>query len=653
MPRLRLQDRILAIILGVVLPFATLTFVAVDRKVANEAQVKLSAELGAARESFDEVRRLRLENLGWSARLVSELPYFKAAVAVYDPLAGPALHEEQVNTILPIAGDVMENVDLDFIALSDRDHAIVTGICGDEVLDPRHLGTGFDRLVRKAAAEGMANGCLAVDGALYEIVVVPMSAGGLPLGMLALGRRFDDRLAAGIRKITAGDVFILAGHTPIARSIDRAGLDQAMAAYLDLAAYHLPGPDSPVPLELASERYLTLWTPIDDPDGKTIGSTVMLMSLDRALAYAQAIRGLMVVIWIAALVAALGLSVAMARGITRPIQGLVAASARIAEGDFSQEVPVSGGDELETLGESFNRMNIGLRVSHEQLALYNRRLEERTEELEQSHARLLRNKQALEETNRELRETQAQLIQAGKMAAFGELGAGLAHELNQPLASVKGFAQLTLGRLESESPHRRNIDLIVQSVDHMARIVKGLRDFARQSSFESAPVDVNQVIEQTALFLSTQLKRNRIRLDLELANSLPIVSGDANQLQQVFTNLVTNARDALEGRPEPSIRIRTRSMGGGRFVAVTVTDNGAGIPDDVRRNIFRSFYTTKEPGKGTGLGLSISRGIAENHGGRLNVLSTTTAGTTFTLVLPSAVNSGKLPDQGNRGARAA
>ena len=281
------------------------------------------------------------------------------------------------------------------------------------------------------------------------------------------------------------------------------------------------------------------------------------------------------------------------------------------------------------------------------------RVLDRTQQLTEANQQLRKEILERQETEIKLKRTRKELIHAAKLAVLGQMSAGINHELNQPLASVKGFAQLTLGRLEPGSPHRRNIDLIVQSVDHMARIVKGLRDFARQSSFELAPVDVNQVIDQTALFLSTQLKRNRIRLDLELAEELPIVSGDANQLQQVFTNLVTNARDALEGRPEPSIRIRTRSMGGGRFVAIKVTDNGAGIPDDVRRNIFRSFYTTKEPGKGTGLGLSISRGIAENHGGRLNVLSTTAAGTTFTLVLPSAGNSGKRPNREDQGDRAA
>jgi C4-dicarboxylate-specific signal transduction histidine kinase len=307
---------------------------------------------------------------------------------------------------------------------------------------------------------------------------------------------------------------------------------------------------------------------------------------------------------------------------------------------------VTGTDELASLAEAFNQMNLGLRVSHEQLALTNRRLEERQKELEQSHARVLRSKQALEEINRELRDTQAQLVQAGKMAAFGELGAGIAHDLNQPLATVKGFAQLTLSRLEPSSPHRRALDLIVSAVDHMARIVAGLRNFARKSTFESAPVDVNGVIEETRLFLEHQLRRRGVLLTTELEPSLPAVAGDATQFQQVLTNLITNARDALEGRSAPAIRIATRTARGGRLIVLRVSDNGPGIPPEIRRNIFRSFFTTKEPGKGTGLGLSISRGIVQNHGGRIHAVCPSRGGTTFTIVLPALT-----PDKASGGHR--
>jgi two-component system NtrC family sensor kinase len=192
----------------------------------------------------------------------------------------------------------------------------------------------------------------------------------------------------------------------------------------------------------------------------------------------------------------------------------------------------------------------------------------------------------------------------------------------------------------------------VASVDHIARIVSGLKDFARQSNFESAPFDLNAVIHQTEIFLSHQLKRRRIGLDLELDPGLPTLTGDATQLQQVLTNLITNARDALESHPAPAIRISTRLARGGRIVVCRVRDNGPGIPAEVRRNIFRSFFTTKEAGKGTGLGLSISRGIVQNHGGRLGVHCPARGGSVFTLVLP--VSRGGLqrdaPEAGGRNA---
>lgn len=609
--RLRLSDRIFLIVLAVVLPFATLTFLAVDRKISRQAQRRLRADLREASAACDEARRERQDDLDRAARLVAELPYFKAAVSVYDPTAPPALQQEQVATIRPVAIDIMASLGFDFLSLANTTGAVVLALRTGGPMPPGAPGRALRTLVTRSAAEQGADGSLEVDGGLYQVVLAPMEAAGLPLGHLALGRRLDDRFAGQIRRMTHTEVTILGRAAPVARCCGAADLDRErdLASQVGGAGFRRPPAGEAAMMTLNSGHWLTLWAPILDPDGIEIGSYVLQTSLDAALAHAREIRSLMVAIWAAALLAALVLSLVLARQLTRPIDEVVRASARVAAGDFSAQVPVTGGLELATLSRSFNRMNEALR------------------------------------------ETQAQLLQAGKMAALGELGAGLAHELNQPLTSVKGFAQLALSRLEPDNPQRRPLGLIVQSVDHMSRIVSGLRSFARQSKFEFGPTDVNQVVSDTALFLEAQLRSRRIRLTARLGEGLPLVHGDANQLQQVLTNLLGNARDALEGRSDPAITVETSARGRGRYVLVRVRDNGPGVPPGIRDAIFRSFFTTKESGKGTGLGLSISRGIAGSHRGRLDVFSPQRGGTVFWLILPAAAVAA--PGSGDKAGRAA
>lgn len=599
MLRLRLHYRIFLIVLAVVIPFATLTFVAVDRKISRQAEGRLREDLREASAACDEARRERHDDLDRATRLVAELPYFKAAVSVYDPTASPALQLEQVATIRPMAIDILASLGFDFLALADTTGAVVLALRPDEPMAAP--GGAFRALVARSAAAHGADGCLEVDGALYQVVLAPMEAAGLPLGHLALGRRLDDRFAGQIRRMTRTEVTILGRGAPVARCCGATDLGRArdLARQAGETGFRRPPAGESALMSLGGGHWLTLWVPIADPDGAEVGAYVLQTSLDAALAHAREIRSLMVVIWAMALLAALFLSFILARQLTRPIDGVVRASARVAAGDFTAQVPVTGGPELATLSRSFNRMNEALC------------------------------------------ETQAQLLQAGKMAALGELGAGLAHELNQPLTSVKGFAQLALSRLETDSPQRRPLGLIVQSVDHMSRIVSGLRSFARQSKFEFGPTDVNQVVSDTALFLEAQLRNRRIRLTQRLVAGLPPVRGDANQLQQVLTNLLGNARDALDGRAEPAITVETSARGRGRYVAIRVRDNGPGVPVAIRESIFRSFFTTKESGQGTGLGLSISRGIAGNHGGRLDVFSPRRGGAVFWLVLPADGTAGR------------
>lgn len=315
---------------------------------------------------------------------------------------------------------------------------------------------------------------------------------------------------------------------------------------------------------------------------------------------------------------------AMTRPIVVPIKNLVKATESIAEGDLSHKVEEVGAAEVAELARSFNRMVNDLRRSHEEIEEYSRTLEEK----------VIERTADLEEANRNLRELQAQLIQASKMAAMGQFGAGVAHELNQPLAGITGYTDLLLLKLEKDSPEWRYAKKIEDQCIRMTKIVNNLRTFARQSKFEYSETDINQPIDDALMLLGEQLRSRNITLKRDLTPNLPKVLADANQLEQVFLNLITNARDAIEPKGSGMITVISRLSTCPDFIEVLVADNGIGMDKQTMADIFNPFFTTKEVGKGTGLGLSISLGIIENHGGKIEVHSVLGQGSVFRVFLP-------------------
>ena len=349
---------------------------------------------------------------------------------------------------------------------------------------------------------------------------------------------------------------------------------------------------------------------------------VSLLGMERSMARAKAI--------IAMIALAIGCGAifavyAMTRAFVIPIQRLVQATERIASGDLTHTVEVKGNDELGELATSFNSMVLDLRRYHEEVEDYSRTLEEKV------RGRTI----DLEETNKTLRDTQAQLIQASKMAAMGQFGAGVAHELNQPLAGISGYTDLLLLKLAPDSAEYRYAKKIEDQCTRMTKIVGNLRTFARQSKFEYSPTDVNQPIDDALMLLGEQLRSHNVKLKRDLYSGLPPVLADANQLEQVFLNLISNAKDAMESKGGGTLSIMSRPSGTNNFVEAIVADTGTGMDAATMADIFNPFFTTKDVGKGTGLGLSISLGIVEDHGGKIEVHSIKGLGTAFRITLPA------------------
>jgi two-component system NtrC family sensor kinase len=236
----------------------------------------------------------------------------------------------------------------------------------------------------------------------------------------------------------------------------------------------------------------------------------------------------------------------------------------------------------------------------------------------------------------ETRRLQEQLIQSEKMSAIGQLIAGVAHELNNPLASVLGFADFLADAEGLPAGLAEPVRVIQQEAQRAGGIVKNLLMFARRHDQDRRPVDLAPVLERTVALLRNQLVGLHVEPRLEVEPHLPAVHGSPNQLQQVFLNIINNAAQAIAttGR-HGTVTVRARRWHDG--LAVDITDDGPGIPTELQSRIFEPFFTTKAPGEGTGLGLSVCQGIVREHGGRIGVTSAPGAGATFTIELPPGV----------------
>lgn len=233
----------------------------------------------------------------------------------------------------------------------------------------------------------------------------------------------------------------------------------------------------------------------------------------------------------------------------------------------------------------------------------------------------------------EQRRLEASLAQAEKLAAVGQLAAGVAHELNNPLTAVIANTQLIKRELPDGSPHRESLDLIEQAGQRAQQVVRDLLNFARQEPPEFTLVDVNQSIRQAMALVERQWSASNVRLLANLAPDLPPVRGNADHLQSVWLNLLVNARDALEGRPGT---IEVETLRQGDIVTIRVSDDGMGIPPEHLQKIFEPFFTTKGPGKGTGLGLATCYRIVKQHNGIIHIDSAPGQGTCVTVRLPVA-----------------
>mgnify|MGYP000309576346 CR=1 FL=1 len=256
--------------------------------------------------------------------------------------------------------------------------------------------------------------------------------------------------------------------------------------------------------------------------------------------------------------------------------------------------------------------------------------------------------QRLQTTIRQLRITQeelqarveaqrlaeSRLVQAAKLAAVGEMAAGIAHELNNPLTTVTGFVDLILQDLPPDDARRPDLEMVLREAHRARSVVRRLLDFSRQSESVRDRIDLNETINETISLMRHLIHTSGVQLHIRLDDSLPWVSADKNQLKQVFVNLFHNALQAMPQGGQMIVETFLSERGGRTWVAAAVSDTGVGIPPQDQERIFEPFFTTKSDRGGTGLGLSVTYGIVTNHGGTIEVESQPEKGSRFIVYLP-------------------
>ena len=348
---------------------------------------------------------------------------------------------------------------------------------------------------------------------------------------------------------------------------------------------------------MVNEWYIVAYEPIKDINEKIIGVLYVGVLEEKFMDMRNRAIVIFLGIMLAGMVMALVISSFLAKGVSQPIKHLIFASSRWAKGELDYQVKTTRKDEIAKLAETFNSMASSLKERDDKLKEY----------------------------------TSQQIMKSERLATLGQLAAGVAHEINNPLGGILMYTHLALEDLDEKDVLRTNLEKAVTEATRCKDIVKGLLDFARQTEPKIEQSDVNKILEQTLDLVKNQALFQNVKIICSFP-SLPMIWIDAGQMQQVFTNIILNAAEAMEGQGD--LTVATKTSSDNEYVEVSFTDTGSGISPEDCEKIFDPFFTTKEVGHGTGLGLAVSHGIIARHKGTIEVKSKRDRGTTFIIRLP-------------------
>jgi two-component system NtrC family sensor kinase len=402
---------------------------------------------------------------------------------------------------------------------------------------------------------------------------------------------------------TIGNVTLFQDDLRIATNVIRKDGARAIGTRLSADVYErvlVQGQIWAAPARVLDDWYITAYGPIRDPNDKIIGALYVGLLQAPFLQKQNTVTAVVLAMVLVATLASLLLVFFMMELVLRPVGRIITMARRVVGGDVAARVGIRPPGEIGVLCQAIDQMADAVAEREQRLKAV----------------------------------TRQQITRSEKLASLGRLAAGVAHEINNPLTGVLTFAHLLREKDNMDDQDQEDLDLIIRETTRAAEIVKGLLDFARERAVVKEPLNINDVIQRTIRLIRNQKLFDRILIEEEMANDLPEVEGDMNQLQQVMLNLSLNACEAMPTGGTLTIRTSTED---GKAV-VKLTDTGCGIKKEHQDQVFEPFFTTKPVGKGTGLGLSVTYGIVQQHGGTLEFESEEGQGTTFIVTLPAMEN---------------
>ncbi len=577
----------------VALPLTTLWIV--DRHLSEQVQRDADFALTGARSSFLAALKARNEELAARIRSGYYDQRFLAVLGLEDAATMQAFLQEDV---------LGEYRDTEIVLFVNPDGMIFAKARsgGPAAVTFEHVAGVAEGLIRSALQGEAATENFLVNGNFYDVVALPV----VPLrkrvaGALVFAIRISDATLKRAQPPGA-EILVAARNQVVASTLADVGQNDAVLRQLaDSAA---SGRESLV--RVAGERYRPATGPLDAASAQQGMRYIVLAGVERRMSEFERTRLTLLALSLAGIVVGGGVVWFFVRRITRPLVELRDNAEAVGRGDFSRRIEQVSNDECGDLAEEFNQMTSSLQSSRAEL----------------------------ERAMQQVRTTQEQLVQSEKLSAVGQFVAGVAHELNNPLTAVVGFSEL-LQSMPGDAKTHEHLDRIAKSAHRCHKIVHSLLSFARQHPPERKLVDVHVVIDEVLEIMAYDLRTSNVTVKREFSTELPPVLADAHQLQQVFVNILGNARQAMDAfQREGRIAVRTRAIGG--MVTIEFQDNGPGIKPEHLARIFDPFFTTKPVGKGTGLGLSLCYGLIQEHGGKISARSEPGQGATFAIELPVA-----------------
>jgi len=371
---------------------------------------------------------------------------------------------------------------------------------------------------------------------------------------------------------------------------------------------------------VVNDWYLTAYEPIVGLRGEVIGSLYVGMLEKQYTALKNNVNLILALVLFISSLIGLAVSGVIGTRLANPIKELEKLTRRVTLGERDVQIAIRSADELGDLAGEFNQMTRALAQRESEITMLNRNLEQK----------VVQRTAQLEEKNAQLLQTQAELARAEKLADLGIVAAGVAHEINNPLAVIRGNVEVLEMCIPPEHASREEIGIISQQVERMAKIVGNLLVFARQKTLHQGEVAIHGLLDDILAQIGHQVPMDAIAVIREYAPGLATIRGDADQLRQVFTNLVLNAVQAMADGGTLTLATAPHVPLDG--CEVSISDTGRGIRPEHLKKLFTPFFTTRDGG--SGLGLSISYGIVKDHGGDITVSSVEGVGTTFRVVIP-------------------